>query len=64
MMQFKGVKVFSATMARGREEMGGHITRWIERNPEMVVVDREVLQSSDSEFHCLTTIFFTTTSNL
>ena len=28
-MAFTGVKVFSATKAKDREELGEHITRWI-----------------------------------
>ena len=56
---FTGVKVFSTTLARDREAMGDHITRWLETNPGIEVVDKEVRQSSDKEFHCLTiTVFY------
>lgn len=56
---FDGVKVFSATKAREREDLGEVITRWLLDHPELTVVDRVVTQSSDNEFHCLTvTIFF------
>ena len=58
-MNFTGVKVFSATKAREREELGDHITRWIRENPSARIIDKIVTQSSDREFHCLTiTIFF------
>jgi hypothetical protein len=57
-MGFTGVKVFSATKAREREELGETITRWLKSNPELEVVDRVVTQSSDDEFHCLTIVVF------
>jgi adenine-specific DNA methylase len=55
---FTGVKVFSATKAREREELGETITRWLRANPDLEMVDRVVAQSSDDEFHCLTFVFF------
>jgi hypothetical protein len=59
MESFNGVKVFSATKAREREELGENITRWIRANPELKIVDKKVTQSSDNEFHCLTfTLFY------
>jgi folate-dependent tRNA-U54 methylase TrmFO/GidA len=61
MVQFTGVKVFSTTLARDREMMGETITRWIKDNPQAEIVDKEVTQSSDKEFHCLTiTLFYRT----
>lgn len=57
-MDFTGVKVFSTTLARDRESMGENITKWIKENPNVVIVDREVTQSSDKEFHCLTITLF------
>ncbi len=58
-MDFTGVKVFSATKAKEREELGETITRWIRANADLQIVDRVVTQSSDDEFHCLTiTIFY------
>jgi len=57
-MQFTGVKVFSATKARDREELGDAVTRWLQANADLEIVDRVVAQSSDSEFHCLTIIVF------
>jgi len=59
MESFSGVKVFSATKAREREELGELITRWLRANPQIRLVDKVVTQSSDREFHCLTiTIFY------
>lgn len=56
---FDGVKVFSATKSKEREQLGEAITSWLERNKDIEVVDKVVTQSSDSEFHCLTiTIFY------
>jgi hypothetical protein len=56
--QFTGVKVFSTTLARDREVMGEKITNWIKENPSAEIVDKEVTQSSDKEFHCLTVTLF------
>ena len=57
-MTFTGVKVFSATKAKEREELGETVTRWLRANPELEVVDRVVSQSSDDEFHCLSIVLF------
>jgi hypothetical protein len=57
-MQFTGVKVFSATKAKDREELGESVTRWIRSNGDLEIVDRVVTQSSDDEFHCLTIVVF------
>lgn len=56
--KFDGLKVFSATKAKERDELGEKITEWLTRNPEVVVVDKTITQSSDSEFHCLTITLF------
>jgi len=57
-MQFTGVKVFSATKAKEREELGEVITRWLKANADLEVVDKVVSQSSDNEFHCLSIVLF------
>ena len=58
-VNFTGVKVFSATKAREREDLGEQVTRWIRDNPNSRIIDKIVTQSSDREFHCLTiTIFY------
>jgi hypothetical protein len=57
-VRFTGVKVFSATKAKEREELGESVTRWLRSNADFEVVDRVVAQSSDNEFHCLTIILF------
>jgi hypothetical protein len=57
-VSFTGVKVFSATKAKEREEIGDNVTRWLRSNADFEVVDRVVTQSSDNEFHCLTIILF------
>ncbi len=57
-LQFDGVKVFSTTLARDRENMGENITRWINANPKLEIVGNGVTQSSDKEFHCLTVTLF------
>jgi hypothetical protein len=54
-----GAKVFTATKAKDREELGEVVTRWIRDNPRARILDKTVTQSSDSEFHCLSiTIFY------
>jgi hypothetical protein len=58
MQTFEGVKVFSATMAVQREQLGDRITDWIKRNPNVKVLEVVVKQSSDAEFHCLSLIVF------
>ncbi len=57
-MTFTGVKVFSATKAKEREELGETITRWLRANADLEVVDKVVSQSSDDEFHCLSVVLF------
>jgi len=53
---FNGMKVFSATMLREREALGEVVTAWIAANPQCVVSDMLVRQSSDASFHCLSII--------
>ena len=53
-----GAKVFSATRAKEREELGETITRWLKANSQVEIVDKIVTQSSDREFHCVTVTFF------
>lgn len=55
---FTGLKVFSATKAKEREELGARITAWLRERSEIEVVNKEVTQSSDREFHCLTVTLF------
>jgi folate-dependent tRNA-U54 methylase TrmFO/GidA len=58
MASFTGVKVFSTTLARDREGMGEAIGRWIAEHPELEIVDKEIAQSSDSRFHCVSVVLF------
>ena len=53
-----GVKVFSATRAREREQLGERITEWIRSNLDHEIIDKVITQSSDTEFHCLTITLF------
>ena len=57
-MSYTGVKVFSATKAKDREDLGDKITEWLQDNGDVEVVDTTVTQSSDREFHCLTITLF------
>ena len=55
---FNGVKVFSATMALERGQLGDRLTAWIQQNPGVQIVDKRVLQSSDERYHCVTIVVF------
>ena len=56
---FNGVKVFSATMAQERENLGERVTEWLRAHPRYKLVDTIVTQSSDASFHCLAiTVFY------
>ena len=57
MERFDAMKVFSATKARDRADLGTRVTAWL-REQQRTVVDKLVLQSSDREFHCLTIVLF------
>ncbi len=59
MVSFTGVKVFSATKAKEREELGDSVTRWLRAHPQVEVTNKIVTQSSDREFHCISiTVFY------
>jgi len=58
MKAFNGVKIFSATLARNREELGEKATEWLRRHPKCEIIDLRVVQSSDREFHCITLVLF------
>ena len=64
MQHFNGVKVFSATLARNREELGETVTQWLRDHPKCEVVDMRVVQSSDREFHCISIVLFYSESGL
>lgn len=58
-LPFTNVKIFSATMAQERENLGEKLTNWLANNPAVDIVDTVVTQSSDEAFHCLAiTLFF------
>jgi len=57
MDQFDGVKVFSASRREDRAVLGEAVTNWLGGN-KVTIIDKIVLQSSDSEFHCLTIVLF------
>jgi hypothetical protein len=52
------VETFTATKAQERENLGERVTAWLDAHPEATVIDTEVRQSSDSQFHCLTILVF------
>ena len=57
--QFNSVAVFTATHRRDREALGESATRWLRQRPNIEIIDWQVTQSSDQEYHCITiTIFY------
>lgn len=56
--QFNGVKIFSATMAQERDQLGEKVSQWLADHPQLRVVDTVVTQSSDEAFHCLAITLF------
>lgn len=56
--KFNGVKVFSATMAQERDQLGEKLSAWIAEHPHIRIVDKIVTQSSDEAFHCLAITLF------
>ena len=62
MSAFNGVKVFAATMAHQRDQLGETVTAWLTearaQKPGFELVEILVRQSSDDEFHCLTIVVF------
>lgn len=56
--KFNGVRVFSTTMHKDHDAMGGEITRWLADNDDIEIVDKVVTQSSDNAYHCLTITLF------
>ena len=58
MVEYQGVKVFTATKAREREDLGKEVTEWLKANPNIKLKNTEVRQSSDNEFHCLSIVIF------
>ena len=52
---FNEVKVFSATKAKDRDELGTRVTEFLQ-SFKGTIVGHEILQSSDNEFHCLTIV--------
>lgn len=52
------VKVFSATRAKERSELGERVTAWIASTQGLEISSAVVKLSSDSRFHCLTIVIF------
>jgi len=56
--KFNTVKVFSATKAKDREQLGARVSAWIEANPGLEITNTVITQSSDKAFHCLAITLF------
>ena len=58
-VQFTGMKIFSTTLARDREQMGDNITRWLHDNPQLEMVDKIITQMhSDGTLSAISTQWF------
>lgn len=57
-MKYNKVKVFSATKARDREVLGEKVTDYLRDHSSEQIVDYQVNQSSDNEFHCISIVIF------
>lgn len=57
-MNLSGIKVFTATKSRERDELGEKATAWLQQHPEFEIIDKVVTQSSDREYHCLSITLF------
>jgi hypothetical protein len=53
-----GIRVFSATLAQDRQQLGDRVTDWIAHNRDLAIRDVTIVQSSDEAFHCLTIVVF------
>lgn len=51
--QISVFKVFSATKARDREQLGERVGAWLATNPHLEIRETFVRLSSDREFHCM-----------
>lgn len=58
MLRFTGIKVFSATKAEDRSVLGEVVAEWLRAHPDLEIVGKELRQSSDRAFHCLTLTLF------
>jgi folate-dependent tRNA-U54 methylase TrmFO/GidA len=56
---YSSVKVFSATRARDREDIGERVTAWLAEHPEVTVTEALVRQSSDASYHCISIVLLT-----
>jgi hypothetical protein len=52
------LQTFSATKAKDRAVLGERVTEWLRGHPELEVTDKQVLQSSDREFHCVSVVLW------
>lgn len=59
MAEFEGIKVFTASMMRERDGLSHRVNRWLAKNEGAItIVDKEVKQSSDAAYHCLSIVLF------
>lgn len=57
MVNWDGVKIFSVTSIQDRCLLGERITEWLQSSG-VELVDKVVVQSSDSCYHCVSIVLF------
>lgn len=58
MKKIDGVQVFSASTHADRQSLGERVSDWRQSHPKLEMIESQVVQSSDSEFHCVTIVLF------
>ena len=56
--RFNAVKVFSATKAVDRAQLGETVTTWLASHSGIAISDLVIRQSSDAQFHCVSITLF------
>jgi len=51
-----GIKVFTATKTADREMLGERVSEWLSQFPDLPILKKVVVQSSDKEYHCLSIV--------
>jgi hypothetical protein len=59
MIPFSNVKIFSATTSIARSMLGDTVTAWFVAQRSLIAIaDIKLVQSSDSEYHCISIVVF------
>jgi hypothetical protein len=59
MIPFNNVKIFSVTTSLARSMLGDTVTAWLVTQRSLIeIADIKLVQSSDSEYHCISIVVF------